>query len=139
MASPTEYTHHIKVRSTQMEMPTSSMPGRAEDYDRKLRDTQEEIERIQQQREELERKKIELEELTSRKRAFVSQQVELTEKLTAFLCKKKGISPADAPLLSMEQYRQQQFDLLANGVRAALDMDAVYAAMGMDRKGGNRV
>ena len=64
---------------------------------------------------------------------------ELTEKLTAFLCKKKGISPADAPLLSMEQYRQQQFDLLANGVRAALDMDAVYAAMGMDRKGGNRV
>ncbi len=83
MASPTEYTHHIKVRSTQMEMPTSSMPGRAEDYDRKLRDTQEEIERIQQQREELERKKIELEELTSRKRAFVSQQVELTEKLTS--------------------------------------------------------
>mgnify|MGYP000345737637 CR=1 FL=1 len=64
---------------------------------------------------------------------------ELTEKLTAFLCKKKGISPADAPLLSMEQYRQQQFDLLADGVRAALDMDAVYAAMGMDRKGGNRV
>ena len=43
---------------------------------------------------------------------------ELTEKLTAFLCKKKGISPADAPLLSMEQYRQQQFDLLADGVRA---------------------
>ena len=64
---------------------------------------------------------------------------ELTEKLTAFLCKKKGISPADAPLLSMEQYRQQQLDLLADGVRAALDMDAVYAAMGMDRKGGNRV
>ena len=64
---------------------------------------------------------------------------ELTEKLTAFLCKKKGISPADAPLLSMEQYRQQQFDLLADGGRAALDMDAVYAAMGMDRKGGNRV
>ena len=64
---------------------------------------------------------------------------ELTEKLTAFLCKKKGIAPADAPLLSMEQYRQQQFDLLADGVRAALDMDAVYAAMGMDRKGGNRV
>ena len=64
---------------------------------------------------------------------------ELTEKLTAFLCKKKGIFPTDAPLLSMEQYRQQQFDLLADGVRAALDMDAVYAAMGMDRKGGNRV
>jgi chromosome segregation ATPase len=85
MASPTEHTHHIKIRSTQMEMPASGLAGRAEDYDRKLKDTQEEIERIQQQREELERKKIELEELTSRKRAFVSQQVELTEKLTSAL------------------------------------------------------
>ena len=46
---------------------------------------------------------------------------ELTEKLTAF-CAKEGIFPTDAPLLSMEQYRQQQFDLLADGVRAALDM-----------------
>ena len=70
---------------------------------------------------------------------ILSKAGALTEKLTAFLCKKKSISPADAPLLSMEQYRQQQFDLLADGVRAALDMDAVYAAMGMDRKGGNRV
>lgn len=83
MASPTEHTHHIKIRSTQMEIPSSGLAGRPEDYDRKLRDAQEEIERIQQQREELERKKIELEELTCRKRAFVSQQVELTEKLTS--------------------------------------------------------
>ena len=58
----------------------------------------------------------------------------------ALHCRAPGVDlPADAPLLSMEQYRQQQFDLLADGVRAALDMDAVYAAMGMDRKGGNRV
>jgi Asp-tRNA(Asn)/Glu-tRNA(Gln) amidotransferase B subunit len=85
MASPTEHTHHIKIRSAQMEMPSSGQGSRNDDYDRKLRDTQEELERIQQQREELERKKIELEELTSRKRAFVSQQVELTEKLTSAL------------------------------------------------------
>ena len=37
---------------------------------------------------------------------------ELTEKLTAFLCKRKGIDPAGAELIPMEQYRQQQFDLL---------------------------
>jgi Asp-tRNA(Asn)/Glu-tRNA(Gln) amidotransferase B subunit len=85
MASPTDHTHHIKIRSTQMEMPSSSQSGRNEDYDRKLKDTQEELERIQQQREDLERKKIELEELTNRKRAFVSNQVELTEKLTSSL------------------------------------------------------
>jgi chromosome segregation ATPase len=85
MAAPTDHTHHIKIRSTQMEMPSSGLAGRTEDYDRKLRDTQDELERIQQQREELERKKVELEELTSRKRAFVSQQAEFTEKLTSAL------------------------------------------------------
>ncbi len=85
MASSSEHTHHIRIRSTQMEMPSSGSGGRSEDYDRKLRDTQDELERIQQQREELERKKVELEELNSRKRAFVSQQVELTERLTSAL------------------------------------------------------
>ena len=61
---------------------------------------------------------------------------ELTEKLTEFLCKRKGIDPAGAELIPMEQYRQQQFDLLADGVRSALDMPAIYAAMGM-QKGDN--
>ena len=42
----------------------------------------------------------------------------------------------EAELIPMEQYRQQQFDLLADGVRAALDMPAIYAAMGM-QKGDN--
>lgn len=83
MASPTDHTHHVNIRSTQMEMTSSPMLGREDDYDRKLIDTQNELERIQQARAELERKKIELEELSSRKRAFVSQQVEWTEKLTA--------------------------------------------------------
>jgi chromosome segregation ATPase len=85
MAATTEHTHHIKIRSTQLEMPGSGLAGRPEDYDRKLKDAQDELDRIQQQREELERKKLELEELTSRKRSFVSQQVELTEKLTSAL------------------------------------------------------
>ena len=55
----------------------------------------------------------------------------LTEKLVALLCRRKGIAPDSAALIPMEQYRQQQFDLLADGVRGALDLDAVYAAMGL--------
>ena len=43
-----------------------------------------------------------------------------------------GIAPDSAALIPMEQYRQQQFDLLADGVRGALDLDAVYAAMGLE-------
>jgi hypothetical protein len=85
MASTAEHTHHIKIRSNQMEMSPKSGNAHDDDYDRKLQDAQAELERIQLQREELERKKSELEELTVRKRAFVSQQVELTEKLTSSL------------------------------------------------------
>lgn len=85
MAAPAEYTHHIKTRSTQLEIATPGGAHRDVDYDRKLRDAQEELERIQVQRDELERKKSELEELTGRKREFLSQQVELTEKLTSAL------------------------------------------------------
>ncbi len=58
---------------------------------------------------------------------------ELTNKLSDMLCVRKNIDPKTANLISMEQYRQQQFDILAAGVRQALDMDAVYAAMGMER------
>ena len=86
MAYTSEHTHHIRVRSTQLEMPSATATGRgSEEYDRRLRDTQEELERIQQQREELERERQELEELTNRKRVFVSQQIELTERLTSAL------------------------------------------------------
>ena len=56
---------------------------------------------------------------------------ELTEKLAAYLCKQKGICPEAAAPISMERYRAQQFDLLADSVRAALDLPAVYAAMGL--------
>ena len=74
MAGSAEHTHHIKLRSTQMEMPTGR-PAADEDYEGKLRAAQEELDRIQQQREELERKKLELEELTTRKHTFVSQRL----------------------------------------------------------------
>jgi phage terminase Nu1 subunit (DNA packaging protein) len=85
MAITGEHTHHIKIRSTQMEIPSGSGSGRTDDYDDKLKAAQLELDRIQQQREELERKKRELEELTARKRTFVLQQCELTEKLTSSL------------------------------------------------------
>lgn len=85
MANLSEHTQHIRIRSTQMEMPAAGPESSNDDYERKLLEAQGELERIQQQREELERKKIELEELASRKRAFVSQQAEWTEKLTSAL------------------------------------------------------
>jgi hypothetical protein len=84
MPATGEHTHHIKIRSTQMEMPSGGS-NRGDDFDDKLKAAQEELERIQLQREDLERKKRELEELTARKRAFIGQQVEVSEKLSAAL------------------------------------------------------
>ena len=53
----------------------------------------------------------------------------LTGKLAEYLCQRKGISYEQAEVLSHEAYQEQQFDLLAQGIRQALDMDAIYALM----------
>ena len=56
---------------------------------------------------------------------------ELTECLAELLCHRKGIAVESAAPITMQDYREQQFDLLADGVRQALDMPAIYAAMGL--------
>ena len=60
---------------------------------------------------------------------------ELTQALVKLLCARKGISPRETHPTSMAEYRQAQFDLLADGVRKALDMGAVYRAMGIKKAG----
>ncbi len=60
---------------------------------------------------------------------------DLTQALVKLLCARKGISPSETRPTSMAEYRQTQFDLLADGVRKALDMGAVYRAMGMKKAG----
>jgi adenosylcobyric acid synthase len=56
---------------------------------------------------------------------------ELTNALAKFLCERRGIDCEEVGALSYEDYRQQQYDLLADGVRKALDMEAIYACMGL--------
>ena len=63
---------------------------------------------------------------------------ELTEQLAAYLCRRKGIAPEAAAPLAMADYRTQQLDLLTDGVRSALDMEAVYAAMGLHNPRGGK-
>ena len=53
----------------------------------------------------------------------------LTGKLAEYLCRRKGISCEKAALLSHKEYQEQQFDRLAEGLRRALDLKAVYALM----------
>ncbi len=55
---------------------------------------------------------------------------ELTGRLAAWLLERKGLAvEAEAGVESRRDYRERQYDLLADAVRSSLDMNAVYAAM----------
>lgn len=54
---------------------------------------------------------------------------ELTVKLADWLCARKGLAPQQAVPVSHAAYQQQQLDKLADGVRAALDLPAIYRLM----------
>lgn len=53
----------------------------------------------------------------------------LTDRLAAWLLARKGLSVDSLPTLDRTAYKQEQYDQLAAGVRAALDMPAIYRAM----------
>ena len=48
----------------------------------------------------------------------------VTEKLAALLCERKGVETDAAPV-DWRTYKERQYDLLADDVRAALDMEAI--------------
>ena len=54
---------------------------------------------------------------------------EVTDALAAWLCRRRGVDASAAPAEDRRAYRERQYDLLADGVRAALDMDAVYRVL----------
>lgn len=96
MTGNAEHTHHIRVRSTQLEM-TPGGTSVGDDYDGKLKAAEAQLEQLKQKREELERKKQELEELNSRKLDFMTAQVALTERLSL------AVTRIDRELFDMRQ------------------------------------
>ena len=56
---------------------------------------------------------------------------ELTEKLVKYLCDRKGIKYSEAAPISHSTYVEKQYDILADGVRAAMDFDKIYKIMGL--------
>ena len=54
---------------------------------------------------------------------------ELADRLAAWLCGRKGLRTEKAQAEPRQTYRERQYELLAAGVRAALDMDAIYRIM----------
>ena len=54
---------------------------------------------------------------------------ELAARLAALLMERKGLTPGQAPALSWAAYRETQYDRLADTMRAALDLPAIYRMM----------
>ena len=54
---------------------------------------------------------------------------ELAQKLAELLCARKGLAVEAAQAVPHAAYQQAQLDLLAEGVRKALDMDMIYRMM----------
>ena len=44
----------------------------------------------------------------------------------AILLDRKGLDAATARTITFQQYKEQQYDILADGIRRSLDMEAVY-------------
>lgn len=100
MSTETEYRHHIHVRGNQMEMQHDSFVGQSplsEDLESKMRDSQARLLQLQSERDEIERQAREWEELNSNKKAFLSGQVEVTEKLG------NAVTLIDRELLAMRK------------------------------------
>ena len=51
--------------------------------------------------------------------------------MVKYLCDRKGIEYSEAAPISHSAYVEKQYDILADGVRAALDFDKIYKIMGL--------
>ena len=61
---------------------------------------------------------------------------ELTDRLAAWLLERKGLTTEEAVSETHEAYQSRQLDLLADAVRANIDLDAVYRIMVHWGRGG---
>ena len=96
MPTTTARKQHIKVRETQMEIPSEG-PAFTEDFEAKMSDAQSQLEVLQTQRRELERQKLALEDLNHRKQEFLNGQLDLSEKFST------AITTIERELFEMKQ------------------------------------
>jgi len=79
----TEHKHHLRVRETQLEIPSSQASAIGEDFEGKVAEAKQQLEYLQSQQQQIERQRVELEELNLRKQEFLHGQVDLTEKFSS--------------------------------------------------------
>ena len=53
----------------------------------------------------------------------------IAQAIVSDLCRRKGLDACELEAFDPEKYKQQQYDLLAEGIRQGLDMDFVYRVL----------
>ncbi|MFQ7002200.1 MAG: cobyric acid synthase CobQ, partial [Clostridium sp.] len=56
---------------------------------------------------------------------------EITNVIIEELLKKKGLNTENLKAFNIEEYKETQYDILAQEVRKALDIDYIYKIMGL--------
>lgn len=56
----------------------------------------------------------------------IFDSAEMQQALVDMLLRRKGLEPGEGLFMSQKDYKEQQFDILADGLRRSLDMDMVY-------------
>ena len=54
------------------------------------------------------------------------REPQMAQGLIEALCLRKGLDPGKIAAVDFAQHKEEQYNLLAQGVRESLDMDAIY-------------
>lgn len=60
---------------------------------------------------------------------------DLAQRVISILLERKGLDLDSARTVTFQQYKEQQYDILADGIRRSLDMDAVYKILEQGMEG----
>ena len=68
----------------------------------------------------------------------IFDEEDFREALLKLICARKGIAYTKGKGKSYQEYKEEQYDLLADGVRKAVDMERIYQILGLPAKANGR-
>ncbi|MCD7825719.1 MAG: cobyric acid synthase CobQ, partial [Clostridiaceae bacterium] len=64
----------------------------------------------------------------------IFDEEEFRRAFVQLLCRRKGIAYKNQPAVNYQEYKEQQFDKLAEVLRRNLDMEEIYRIMGLEKR-----
>ena len=64
----------------------------------------------------------------------IFDEEDFRDALLELICDRKGIAYTKGKSRTYQEYKEEQYDLLADGIRASVDMEKIYNILGINRK-----